>query len=140
MKHHRAASSRRRFLAAPITVSHCQIEFPWTPHEFRVHRIQLPRSNSPARKRPVPGNSGDFVEAVLRPENFRIFSNDFRPVPVGKHRKLIETYRKKSEKFTARILLPCSNDFRCFPAGCVDFPASFLQDPAGSSGRNHRPG
>jgi hypothetical protein len=28
-----------------------------------------PRSNSPARKRPVPGNSGDFVEAVFRSES-----------------------------------------------------------------------
>jgi hypothetical protein len=28
----------------------------------------LPRSNSPARKRPVPGDSGGFVEAVFRPE------------------------------------------------------------------------
>ncbi len=35
--------------------------------------ITGPRSNSPARKRPVPGNSGDFVEAVFRPENFRFF-------------------------------------------------------------------
>jgi len=33
--------SRRRFLAAPITVSHCRIEFPGIPHEFRVHGIQL---------------------------------------------------------------------------------------------------
>ncbi len=39
--------------------------------------ITGPRSNSPARKRPVPGNSGDFVEAVFRPEIFRIFSGVF---------------------------------------------------------------
>jgi hypothetical protein len=43
----------------------------------------IPWSNSPARKRPVPGNSGDFVEAIFRPENFRIFSNAFLPVPAG---------------------------------------------------------
>jgi hypothetical protein len=37
-------------------------------------QLQQPRSNSPARKRLVPGNSGDFVEAVFRPEMFQIFS------------------------------------------------------------------
>ena len=46
-----------------------------------------PRSNSPVWKRPVPGDSGDFVEAVFRSEIFRIFSGDFRSVPAGKHRK-----------------------------------------------------
>jgi hypothetical protein len=29
-----------------------------------------PRSNSPARKRLVPSNSSDFVEAVFQPEFF----------------------------------------------------------------------
>jgi hypothetical protein len=33
----------------------------------------VPRSNSAVRKRPAPGNSGDFVEVVFRPEIFRIF-------------------------------------------------------------------
>jgi len=33
----------------------------------------IARSNSPARERPISGNSGDFVEAVFRVENFRIF-------------------------------------------------------------------
>jgi hypothetical protein len=33
-----------------------------------------PRSISPARKRPVLDNCGDFVESVFRPENFRIFT------------------------------------------------------------------
>ncbi len=100
----------------------------------------MPRSNSPARKRPVLGNYVDFVEAVFRPEIFRIFSNDFRSVPVGKHRRLVGIHRKKSENFLVGILLPCSSDFRCFPAGCGDFPSSFLKNPAGSGGRNHRPG
>jgi dUTPase len=72
----------------------------------------VPRSNSPARKRLVPDNYGGFVEAVFRPEIFRIFSNAFRPVPVGKHRRLVGIYRKKSEKFPAGILLSCSSDFR----------------------------
>jgi hypothetical protein len=43
------------------------------------------------------------------------------PGTVGKHRKLIGIYQKKSEKLLAGILLPCSSHFRCFPA-------SFLKD------------
>jgi hypothetical protein len=35
------------------------------------------------------------------------------PVPAG-------THRKKSRQFPAGILLPCSSDFRCFPAGSGD--------------------
>jgi hypothetical protein len=72
---------------------------------FLKQLIYLPRSNSPARKRPVPDNSGDFIEAVFRSENFRIFSNAFRPVPAGNHRKLVGIHRKKSEKCPAGILL-----------------------------------
>ncbi len=64
----------------------------------------------------------------------------FRPVPAGKYSKLTGIHRKKSRRFPVGILLPCFSDFRCFPAGSGDFPASFLQDPAGSGGRNHRPG
>ncbi len=80
------------------------------------------------------------MEAVFRPENFRIFSDNFRLVPAGKHRKSTGIHRKKSRRFPVGILLPCSSDFRCFPAGSGDFPASSLQDPGGSGGRNHRPG
>ncbi len=54
--------------------------------QFKICRRS--RSNNPVQKLPIPGNSGDFVEAVFRPENFRTFSDDFRPVPAGKHRKL----------------------------------------------------
>jgi len=80
------------------------------------------------------------VEAVFRPEIFRIFSDDYRAVPVGKCRKLTGIHRKKSGQFPAGILLPRSSDFRCFPAGYGDFPASFLQVPARSGGQNVRPG
>jgi hypothetical protein len=45
------------------------------------------------------------VEAVFSPENFRIFSDDFRPFPAGKHRKLTGIHRKKSNKFPVGILL-----------------------------------
>jgi hypothetical protein len=69
------------------------------------------------------------VEAVFQPENFRIFSDDFRAVPAGKHGKLTGIHWKKSGKFPFGILLP-------LPAISV----AFLQDPAGSSGRNLRHG
>jgi len=66
--------------------------------------ITLPRSNSPAWNRPVPDNSGDFVEAVLRPKIFWIFSNALRPVPAGKHRKLTGIHQKKFGQFPAGII------------------------------------
>ncbi len=94
-----------------------------------IMHITLPRSNSPARNRPVRGSFGDFVEAVFQPEIFRIFSNAFRPVPTGKHRKLTGIHRKKFGQFPPGILLPCSSDFQCFPAAYGDFLESFLQDP-----------
>jgi hypothetical protein len=67
------------------------------------------------------------VEAVLPPEIFPIFSNDLRPVPAEKHRKLTGIHRKKSNKFPVRVLLPLP-----------PISGAFLQDPAGSSGRNLR--
>ncbi len=39
--------------------------------------IYVPRSNNPALKRPVPGNSGDFVQAVFRTETCGSFSSVF---------------------------------------------------------------
>jgi len=48
--------------------------------------------------------------------------------------------QESTGKNPAAILLPCSSDFWCFPAGSGDFPASFLQNPAGSGVRNLRPG
>ncbi len=65
-------------------------------------------------------------------------SDFFRWFPAENHRKLTGIHQKKSGQFPIGILLPCSSDLRCFPAGSGDFPASFLQDPAGSGGRNHR--
>jgi len=45
------------------------------------------------------------VEAVFPPEIFRIFSDDFRSVTAGRHRKLTEIHREKSNKFLVGILL-----------------------------------
>ena len=80
------------------------------------------------------------MEAVFRAEIFGFYSRKFRSVPAGNHRKLAGIHRKKIRKFPLGILLPCSSDFRCFPAGSSDFPASFLQVPAGSGHRNVRHG
>jgi hypothetical protein len=59
------------------------------------------------------------VEAVFPPEIFRIFSDDFRPVPARKHRKLTGIHGTKSNEFPVRILLS-------LPA----ISGAFLQDPA----------
>jgi hypothetical protein len=69
------------------------------------------------------------VEAVFLPKIFRNFSDDFRPVPAEKHRKLTGIHRKKFNKFPVGILLPFSA-----------ISGAFLQDPAASGGRNLRPG
>ena len=45
------------------------------------------------------------MEAAFQPENFRTFSGDLRPVPGGKHRKVIGMHRKKSGNFAVGILL-----------------------------------
>ncbi len=96
----------------------------------------VPRSNSPAWKRPVP-------VILWKQYSGRKFFGFFRWFSAGSCRKAQEVDRNRMEKsgqFRVGILLPCSSDFRCFPAGSGDFPGSFLQDPAGSGGRNHRPG
>jgi hypothetical protein len=54
----------------------------------------------------VPDNAGNFVVAVLRAEIFRIFADDFRPVPARKYRKFTEIHGKKPEQFATRILGP----------------------------------
>jgi hypothetical protein len=80
------------------------------------------------------------MEAVFPSENFRIFSDDFRPFPAGNHRKLTGIHRKKKQKIYGWNTASTSDDFRCLPAGFGDFSASFLQDLVGSGGRSLRPG
>jgi hypothetical protein len=91
--------------------------------------LSSPRSKITGRFRQESTGNRWNVEVVFPPENFRLFPDDFRPVPAGKHRKLTRIHRKKSNEFPVGILLP-------LPA----ISGAFLQDPAGSGGRNHRPG
>ena len=44
----------------------------------------------------------------------------------GKHRKVIGMHRKKSGNFPAGILLPCSGDFCCIPAGSVPYSLTWV--------------
>ncbi len=81
--------------------------------------LHLPRSKITGWFRQESTENRWNVEAVFPPEIFRIFSDNFRPVPVGKHRKLTRIHRKKSNKFPVEILLP-------LPA----ISGAFLQDPA----------
>ena len=61
------------------------------------------------------------MEAVFQPENFRIFSGGFRPVSGGKVQESDRNAPEKSRNFPVGILLPCSGDFRCIPAGTVPY-------------------
>ena len=58
-------------------------------------KLVVPRSKNTGRFRQESTGSHRNVEAVFQPENFRIFSDDFRPVPAGKHRELIGIHWKK---------------------------------------------
>jgi hypothetical protein len=64
------------------------------------------------------------VEAVFPPENFRIFSDDFRPVSVGKHRKLTGIHRKKIQQISGRNTSSTSGYFQYFSAesGGIQWP------------------
>jgi hypothetical protein len=61
------------------------------------------------------------MEAVFRPEIFRTFFDDFRPVPVGTHRKLRGIHRKKFGHLPAQILLPVSRISSVFLQDLVTF-------------------
>jgi hypothetical protein len=54
------------------------------------------------------------MEAIFRPETFRTFSDDFRPIPIGRHRKLIGIRLKKSGQLPAGILLPVPENSSLF--------------------------
>jgi len=72
------------------------------------------------------------VEGVFTPEIFRIFSDNFQPVPAGKHGKLTGIHWKKSNKFSVGILLPLLPVSVAFPQDPVTFPllsCRILRDP-----------
>jgi hypothetical protein len=85
--------------------------------DFNGIRV-VPRSKITGRFRQESTGNRWNVEAVFPSENFRIFSDDFRPVPAEKRRKLTGIHGKKSNKFPVGILLP-------LPA----ISGAFLQDP-----------
>jgi hypothetical protein len=100
----------------------------------------IPRSKNKGRFRHESTGNRWNVEAVFPPGNFRIFSDDFRAIPAGKLEELTGIHRKKNPISSGGNTASISGYFQCFPAGSGDFPASFLQDPAGSGSRNHRSG
>jgi hypothetical protein len=69
-------------------------ETPGTDDSDLLHMVILdaksanPRSKITGQFRQVSNGNRWNVEAVFSSEIFRIFSDDFRPVPAGKHRKL----------------------------------------------------
>ena len=76
--------------------------------------LQQPEGKSRKNLRFPQENTGNQwnVEAVFRPEFFRIFSGW---LPTRSCRNKQELTGKKFENFPAEILLPRSADFRCFP-------------------------
>ncbi len=76
------------------------------------HKKDAEKSPDPAEKH----RKSLELEAVFRPEIVRIFSGGFLSNSCVFRQELAGNHRKKSEKFQAGILLPCSSDFRCFPA------------------------
>jgi hypothetical protein len=65
------------------------------------------------------------VEAVFRPETFRIFSYAFRSIPAGKHRKWAGIHQKNPKHFRSEYYFHV-------PAICGAFPHLFckiLRDP-----------
>ncbi len=94
----------------------------WKVSAIEQNKLYLPRSISTGRFRPENTGTPWNMEAVFRPENFRTFSNDFRPVPVGTQRKLTGIHRKKSGQFPAGTLLPFPGNFGVFLQDPVTFP------------------
>jgi hypothetical protein len=92
----------------------------------------MPRSKITDRFRQESTGNRWNVEAVFPTEIFRIFSDDFRPVPAGKHRKFTGIHRKKSNKFPVGILLLLPAISGAFLQDPVTFPLLFcriLRDP-----------
>jgi hypothetical protein len=59
------------------------------------------------------------MEAVFQPELSRIFSDDFRPFPTGKHRELAGIHRKNIQKTSGRNTASTSG---AFPWDTTAFP------------------
>ena len=100
----------------------------------------IPRSKNMGRFRQEYTGSHRNMKAVFRPENFWISSGAFRSLSCTFPPETGEKSPEKIRNFPAGILLPCSDDLRCIPAGSSVFSVSFLQVPSGSGHRNFRPG
>ncbi len=75
-------SLEEKFEVQQQMVQYVQNKAESTDSKFSSYRldVNIPRSNNPIRKLPVPG---DFVEAVFQPENFRMISGRFLPESTG---------------------------------------------------------
>ncbi len=73
---------------------------------------------------PVPAgrqrNSLEHGSSIFRPEIVQTFSDDFRPVPVGTHRKLTGIHQKKIRTISGWNTASSSMEFQRFPAGFGD--------------------
>jgi len=83
------------------------------------------RSDSTLRKRTVPWNSDDFMEATFGAETFSDLSIVFSPNKCSFWCETARIRRHNSEIFRLRVLAPFSMDLWGFPAANGDFSIAF---------------
>ena len=94
--------------------------------------LETPRSKNTGQSgRNTPKHKGSIPAG-----NIWHFSNDFRPVPSGKHKKVVGMHRQKNQKISGPNTVSM---FVCIPGGFSVFSVSSLQVPSGSGDRNLRP-
>jgi hypothetical protein len=94
-----------------------------TPHIPKVdpscHRISQDLIGKMRKNhRILQKNTGKIwnMEAVILPRIFRIFSDDFRKDPSGKHWMLLESTEKNPENSRPEYCFQLLSIFRCIPA------------------------
>jgi hypothetical protein len=105
----------------------------WRNMPIETLRCWCPRSNNPARKRSVPDNSGDFMEAVFRGTDPVTGFIRFRPEPTG-------TWQNRQPDTVTGFLRRIPGIFQRVPVGNGVFPAGFSRKFTEYCFRNHRPG
>ena len=86
--------------------------------------IHNPRWKNTGRFRQEYTGSHRNMEAVFWPENFLIYSGEFRSVP---GRKAQESDRKSSEKIRKISGRNTASMFRCIPAGTVPYSLTWVK-------------
>ena len=100
---------------------------------FQTRKTPIPRSSNPARKRSVPDNFGDFMEAVFRWTDPVTGFTRFRPELTG-------SCQNRQPDTVIGFLRRIPGILRRVPAGNGVFPGGFSRKFTEYCFRNHRPG